>query len=197
MGRKRLNPDNRASPDYPNLQGQNFQCILYPDATNYNCDFIINHILPDSGFFQSWFYILHDSDLNDDGCIKKAHYHVIVTKTSPSKIGIVSKQLGVPVTDVERCRSLKDCINYLDHNEILDKHQYSKDEIITNDHALLNKCFSVDSDAEAGKLIIEFILNNHIASVSQLSCWVLENGLYSAYRRGFAIFARLIAEQRD
>lgn len=195
--RKPDNPAILTPEEYGALTDRKFTAIIYPDATNYTvpCDMILENILPNSGYFPQWFYIKHDRDKNEDGTLKKVHYHIIVTKTNPATIKTVAKQLGIPQNYIQRVQNFKSMVAYLTHDEQQDKIQYSKDEIITNCSEIVNKAYSVDTDADMGREIIDYIINNRITSITDLSVWAANSGYYSAYRRGFAIFSCLVREQ--
>lgn len=188
-------------PDaYANLTDYKFCAVLYPDATNYV--YPIETILETLYLCaDEFYYILHDRDLNTDGSPKKPHYHLVLTKStangyaSPSKIRIVAKQLGIPFNYVQRCNSLKGSIIYLTHEEESDKVVYSRDEIICSDPQKLARYFSGIDDTDMAKEIVTFIISSHCNSVSQCASWALEQGYYSAFRRGFAIFNSIIREQ--
>lgn len=189
------NPSQMNDIEYGNLQDRKFTCILYPDATNYaqTCQEILDYRLT-CGFFSEWFYILHDKDLNDDGTLKKPHYHVVVTKSNPSTIKIISKQLGIPQNYIQRVSNLKGMIKYLTHDEIQDKIKYDKKEIVTNVPDFVYRSYSVDTDAEKGKEIIDYIIDNNITSITDLAVWASNSGYYSAFRRGFAVFSCIVRE---
>lgn len=185
--------------EYGALQDRKFTAILYPDAENYSrpCSEILQYNIPESGFFDQWFYILHDKDLNADGSLKKPHYHVVITKGNPSTIKTISKQLGIPQNYIQRVQNFKSMIAYLTHDENEDKIKYDRKDIKTNVPEVVSKAYAVDTDGDMGREIIDYIINNNVMSVSDLSVWAANSGYYSAYRRGFAIFCQMVKENRE
>lgn len=180
--------------DYEKLEDYKFCAILYEDSENYktSLDSILNYALP--SYFDKYFYIKHDKDVNINGELKKSHYHVVLVKSSPSTIGIVSKQLGIPANYVQRCETLKGSVTYLTHEEITDKISYGRDEIITNCISDISKYFKSDNDSDNGKAILEYILENNCTTVTEVAVWATEQGYYGAFRRGFALFNSVIRE---
>ena len=53
-------------------QDRKWELVLYPDSDSYD----VSSVLADlAGVFDQWAYILHDSDVDADGNLKKPHYH--------------------------------------------------------------------------------------------------------------------------
>ena len=49
-----------------------FTGSLYPDAENYDCAKVLETV---KAKFKQWAFAAHDSDVNDDGELKKLHIH--------------------------------------------------------------------------------------------------------------------------
>ncbi len=76
-------------------------------------------------------YIYHDADVNDDGTIKKPHYHFMLQYGNTTTLKNIAKILGnIPANGyIERVVAPIGYYQYLTHENRPEKHQYSKDEI--------------------------------------------------------------------
>lgn len=99
---------------------RNFQAVLYaePDIKRLSAD--------------RWAYIKHDRDLDNDGNVKKAHYHILIEFGNPRTISSVAKMLDVASNMVEVCYSVEGTRMYLTHANAPDKVQYDVSEVIAN-----------------------------------------------------------------
>lgn len=76
-------------------------------------------------------YILHDSDLDDDGNVKKPHYHVIAKYESVKTLDQVREDFAFTGIDFfEPVRSFKTMCRYLCHLDEPGKHQYNPDDVV-------------------------------------------------------------------
>lgn len=69
---------------------------------------------------------MHDSDLDSDGNLKKAHYHVILSLPNNSPTNIESIKSRLQLDYVEGVRSVRSAMRYLVHADDPDKFQYEK-----------------------------------------------------------------------
>ena len=53
--------------------------------------------------------------------------------------------------------------------------------------------FTISDDKQA-RLIMQHILETRSFSYVELTSWALDNGCYSAFRRGFAIWSQVLKE---
>lgn len=105
---------------------RNYAFIVYPESM---CDDffdkLANLMLP------CFVSPLHDSDVKDDGEIKKAHYHIIIRYSNPVSISHAVKDLLT--LDVnqppEVVKSLRAYARYLCHLDQSDKAQYNIDDV--------------------------------------------------------------------
>ena len=75
---------------------------------------------------------LHDRDVNPDGEVKKAHYHVILCYSGPTSYDVVKRltdSLSQPIPQpLEQVRGM---YRYFTHKDNPDKAQYCDDDIST------------------------------------------------------------------
>lgn len=77
-------------------------------------------------------FIKHDLDVNEDGTIKKEHYHLYIKCGARRTLNSVSMHFGVAENLVEYCSSQFASIRYMTHIDYDDKWQYSQTSITTN-----------------------------------------------------------------
>lgn len=165
-----------------------WELVLYPDAENYCCDEVISNAVH---YFEQWAYILHDSDTTADGDAKKAHFHFYGKCPTPRTPQSVVNAIGVPLESIRNVSKWKSAIRYLIHADNPEKFQYEADSVSAN--FPLDGIFTISDDKQA-RLIMHHILETRSASFVELTAWALDNGCYSGFRRGFAIWAKILNE---
>lgn len=107
---------------------RSFAGTLYPDSESYDCETLLSTI---RSKFIDWAYILHDKDVNENGELKKPHFHW-VGRATPRCLSVVSNFLGLPENDIEVVKNFDNMVMYLIHLNDIDKFQYSADDVETN-----------------------------------------------------------------
>lgn len=165
--------------------------VVYPDATNYDCSEVLAKL---ACAFVSWAYILHDMDVDENGEVKKAHYHWVGKLDNPTSPSAVAGKLGIPVNDVCFCKSWKAQVRYLVHADDPEKYSYQMDSVTANFD--VSAFVSKDREREKSSAIFNVILERNITSVTELTKWCLDNDCWSEYRRAFAIWSAVMNERR-
>lgn len=165
--------------------------ILWTDNPNHKLalDFIIHN-------FENYIYILHDRDIKDDGEIKKEHYHVILHFPNARTIKTLSKKLNVEVNNFYIIKSFTGQLRYLIHYDDDEKTRYNVEEVKGTLFMLSKFKRSIkgsqDETADVSQ-IYEFIFDNDISDLTILLDFVLDNNLYSSFRRNYCMFKDLLA----
>lgn len=107
---------------------RSFAGTLYPDSESYDCETLLSTI---RSKFIDWAYILHDKDTDENGVLKKPHFHW-VGRATPRCLSVVSNFLGLPENDIEVVKNFDNMVMYLIHLNDIDKFQYSPDDVETN-----------------------------------------------------------------
>ena len=165
-----------------------FELVLYPDSDVYDCDAVIQLA---KSYFVSWAYCLHYSDTTGDGELKKAHIHFLCKLSDPRDAAVVCKDLGLPLNAIANVKSWKAACRYLIHLDQPDKFQYSPDDVVSSFPIL--SFFSIPDEDQARR-IMDYIVQSGCTKVSDVTLWALDNGCYSAFRRGFAIWNQILRE---
>lgn len=169
-----------------------FTAILYPDSEEYDYNEVIDKL---TGLgYDEWAYIVHDRDKKDDGSPKKAHVHVILKKSTPTALGTVARQLGIPSNYVQRVRNWKRMVLYMTHDEQDDKVKYELEELISSDPKKFESYFKDEDESEQARRILDYITESGCRSYIQLLDWCVYNGLYATCRRNASMWSNCIKE---
>lgn len=141
-------------------------------------------------------YILHDKDTNDDGTLKKAHYHLLIFFDNARWTDAILKEINI---DNKNLIEFKDnkvyAIRYLIHSNNKDKFQYDIDNIITNVDILPYFNNIQDKETDSIFLILDYINSfNGIIRYKDLYDYVLSNNVWSVYRRNYSIIKDILLE---
>lgn len=171
-------------------QGRVFQGVIYPDSDTYDCQSVL-FLLPD--VFVEYAYILHDKDVDEQGELKKAHYHWLGTRSSPVALSTIAKQLGVPQNSVEFARSYRAFLRYMIHADDPSKFQYSPDAV----QGVFKKYF-LTGDSERALVLsaIDRIQSCEIRTVQGLAAFAVEQNDWPSFRRNYSLLKDLLFERQ-
>lgn len=164
--------------------------VLYPDSESYSCDEVISEL---KLTFPEFAYILHDSDVDENGELKKPHIHWVARLRAARTLSAIANDVGVPENMIERCRNFDSAVRYLIHFNDPDKFQYPLESIVST--FPLNKFFRDDEEEQAIK-ISEYVIDCRCTSMSSLVKWSLGHGCWGTVRRAGTIWSSCIAENR-
>ena len=141
-------------------------------------------------------YILHDKDVDSDGVIKKAHWHVVLRFNNQKWDTAIAKDLGIARNYVQKCGNFDNALAYLIHMNDNDKYQYSLTDVKGNLSYKLKEIVNSLSKTEGEKVcdLIGFIEENEYLTVKELSLYCAKNGYWSEFRRGASIFLKILEE---
>lgn len=191
----------------------NFSVLLYNEDSYYND---VLTLLQAECLYAA---IVHDNDLLDDGVTpEKIHTHVVVRFKTARSISSLASFLGVPDrliqpltrdgsqrTDSDDRLDLVSFYRYLIHNtdkcraNRLHWSEYSVAEVFgtlaPEVEKYNNPSDSSDMDASLAQQIFTYISDSEsVLSISDVTAFCLANGLWSAFRRGFAVFSKVILD---
>lgn len=168
---------------------RNYEIILYliEDVNRY-----VN-ICIENGF--DYAFIYHDKDLKEDKSdFKKPHYHFQIYMQNQKSLSRMSKIFNISENYIEYIYHKKKAIQYLTHADYNDKHNYSIFEIKSNMD--LTKYFNnlVSDESVEMEIIFDFISRNKNISLLSVYKYVIDNNIWSTYRRNYSIIKDLIYE---
>ena len=101
---------------------------------------------------------LHDKDVDDDGVIKKAHWHIVICYSGNKSFEQVKDDisfLNCPIPQV--CRDVRSSVRYFVHKDHPHKHQYSSDDVKAFGGFDISTCFAFSGSEK--KVIVSEILS--------------------------------------
>ena len=175
---------------------------LYPDCIDHMQ--LINDILYNQVMFECGYAaILHDMDRREDGEFKKPHFHIVFALAREcSKDSFIKRVHSAYPTIVDNyfySDSREHSIRYLVHADDPDKYQYDPSLIISHDLNIdryLKRQFIADEEDKIIK-ILDHIQSYPKESREELMRWVLNNNLWSEYRRSYSIINDIIKERKQ
>ena len=161
--------------------------------------------------YDNYIYILHDQDLYDEdiiedgkiihkkGDFKKPHYHVLLYFPNQKKVKTLLSQLNIQINNIYPISSFSGQLRYLIHYDDEDKFQYPRSCVKGTLYMLtkFNKSFNtiVDEQEQVAE-IIDFIYSDNCYSLHSLISFVIDNDLYSSFRRNYSLFRDLLIGYR-
>lgn len=125
-----------------------FELILYPDSDSYDIHSVLDSAIH---YFSQWAYCLHNSDILDDGSLKKDHIHFLGKLDEVRSPEVVCRDLQLPLNSIANVKSWKAACRYLVHLDSPTKYQYSIDDVISSFPIL--SFFSLPDDEQARRIL--------------------------------------------
>lgn len=156
-----------------NVKGRDWTFIVYPESAPVSWREILNdtHL--------RWVESpLHDKDINPDGEIKKAHWHILLIYDGPVNIVAVNKitsKINAPVP--QKISSAKGLVRYMIHLDNPEKFQYSRSDIKGHNGADVASYFELTATNKLMimKDIIRYIYENEVDNYSDFLMYCIEN----------------------
>lgn len=155
----------------PPNKSKYFCCILYPDSSTYDVDKVIKSLAEEHLTFAV--SPIHDKDIENDGSLKKAHFHLLLAYSSATTINNIRgwfKICGMPESElhsVRVCASGVGYFRYLTHKDNLEKAQYADNDIrVFNDYDELFKKFSKTASVKIDDLVRIFQIVDELNTIS-------------------------------
>lgn len=115
-------------PREPPTKSKYFCALLYPSSTTYDADKVIKALAEEHLTFAV--SPIHDRDVDEDGSLKKSHYHLLLAYSSATTLNNICawfNACGMPESDlhaVRVCASGVGYYRYLTHKDNPEKAQY-------------------------------------------------------------------------
>lgn len=174
------------------FRDRKFSLLLYPeDSTHMDALELIKKSYDHA-------FILHDKDTDENGELKKPHYHVLIRWTGNVRWNTsVATELGITTNYIQKVKNFDRALEYLIHLNDADKYQYTFDDVNGTMKTRLKQlvCQSDKSEGEKVVELIEYIESQegHI-SVKDFSKYCAMNGYWSEFRRSGSVFLKIIEE---
>lgn len=155
----------------PPTKSKYFCAILYPDSSTYDIDKLIKSLAEEHLTFAV--SPIHNRDVEEDGSIKKAHFHLLLAYSSATTLNNIRGWFfacGMPESDlhsVRVCASGVGYYRYLTHKDNPEKAQYNENDIsVFNDSDELFKKFAFSESDKIDKLVRIFQLVDELDTIS-------------------------------
>lgn len=156
-----------------NVKGRDWTFIVYPESAPKAW----REILDDTHL--RWVESpLHDRDVNPDGEIKKAHWHILLSYDGPVNLVAVKKltdKLNAP--NPQKISSSKGLVRYMAHLDNPEKFQYSVSDIKGHNGADIAAYFELTATNKLAimKEIVRYIYENGVDNYSDFLMFCIEN----------------------
>lgn len=158
-------------PREPPSKSKYFCCLLYPDSSTYDVDKVIKSLAAEHLTFA--LSPIHDRDVEDDGSLKKAHFHLLLAYSSATTLNNIRgwfNACGMPESElhsVRVCASGVGYYRYLTHKDNPEKVQYDvKDIRVFNDSDEIFKKFANTESDKIDKLVRIFQIVDELNTIS-------------------------------
>lgn len=172
---------------------RNFHLVLYPDSTTYDLLQVLSESVVNYKPCSKWAFAVHDKDINDDGTLKKPHYHVVLACKYPVRYKDVISSLGLPESAMtlpdanSKTRTFRSMVRYLIHADSPKKYQYDVGIISSSfDVSSFFDDSSGDKSADAFKELLDF-MSQKTSNRRSIALYAASTGLLGYYRQYYKI----------
>lgn len=175
------------------VKSRNLAIVLYPESQSEQIAEIQKNY--------SFVGCLHDRDADENGEMKKPHWHFVIRFKQARWSSAVAAELGIE-DHFESVKNLDGAIRYLTHEDSPDKFRYDVDSDLKfseDNKVMVKKAFSVgSSEDERALLILDYIDSCRTAvSLASVYRYAMSIGIYSDLRRMGVLAIRLIDEHNQ
>lgn len=124
-----------------NTKSSLFTCVIeeYDKENDYHyTEEDLRSYFENEDYLSYWAFIKHDKDVDDDGDVKRPHYHLVLlcnsSYTKDRILSELSKNLvkNRAVVSVRSYNDIYQAVQYLLHRNDADKHQYDSKDIVSS-----------------------------------------------------------------
>ena len=173
------------------IRSCNFMLILYPDDFSHQ---IAMDILKRNGYQYS--AILHDSDVDKDGKLKKAHYHYVVCFPRQKDLTALANELGIKANYIEPVRNRQSAERYHVHADDPTQFQYDPSSIFGSlaDRVRAHVASGESEEEKVKSLLVLLDTMPVPCTYRQFLVACCDANLYSVFRRLGVVLRHLIDE---
>lgn len=154
------------------VKGRDWTAIVYPDSAPKNWREIL-----DETHYRWVESPLHDKDVNPDGEIKKAHWHILLSADGPiseNTVKEVFKKLNTP--EIKKVGSSRGLVRYMIHLDNPEKYQYDINDIKGHNGAEVESYFELTTTNRLSVLkeMVIYIRENQVDNFSDFVMTCIE-----------------------
>lgn len=175
-----------------NERSRVFNLLLYPNEDKSHqkaLQYIEQH-------FNSYAYICHDRDKDNQGELKKSHTHIVLQFNNAKWKNSLAEELNITSNYIEKSRSLEKSLLYLIHFNDSDKEEYFLKEVKGPLTSKLDLLLLKKNSSEEDIIIslLDYIKSQDYLTITEFVTFTCSCGLYSYYRRSQSTFKTIIEE---
>lgn len=176
------------------FRSTNFNLVLYEEDESHRqaIEFITKNY--------DYAMICHDRDTDEDGVVKKAHYHIILKFPNQKWNTALASELNITENYIENCKNLKNSLLYLIHFYDKDKFQYDIKDVCGNLKKRLITYINNEDKSESEKVLEIFEEIDKIEGFIYIRpfCKHIANmGYWDILRRSTGLIIRYIEEHNQ
>ena len=154
-------------------RGRNWTIVVYPDSAPQDWRSILDNL------HIQWIESpLHNKDVNPDGTIKKAHWHVLLLFDGNKSYQQV-KNITVKLNTVnpQRVESARGMVRYMIHLDNPEKYQYDVKDVVAHGGADIDALMkpTTTNRLQTLKEIITYIHDNQVTNMMDLLMYAIQN----------------------
>ena len=174
------------------MKNRSAHAVVYPESCP-DIEATLNNLEP-----KRYAYILHDRDTDENGELKKPHYHVYMHFENARLFSAIANAFGIAENNVELVKSKRSLLRYFTHIDNPDKYQYSYKDIVSFNLNIENH-FADVAEAVRVKTMVQALQDglNENKRMSDIVCEIAEMGLYSDLRRSGWLGHMIVQEGRN
>lgn len=169
-----------------------FSLVAYPESMGSSIQEKIEELKKYD--LKEYAYILHDKDSDENGELKKEHFHIYIKFSKQIRSETILKIFNTSV--FEDVKDINALMRYFLHLGEENKHEYSKEELIKNfDIDFTSNLSKEDKEIKELNMILEHVNSDDFKGLNELLHFCLNNKIWSTYRRNYSIikdYVRLI-----
>lgn len=176
-----------------NLYSRTYCTILYPEDESQRdaITLLSNGTYPAAG-------ILHDKDVEEDGTLKKPHYHFVIRYKNARSMKAVAEELKIAENYLQPCRDYKKSLRYLIHDGDPDKFPYPIEEVFGALKTALTSILNDKTEDEQALAVLSLLKDiERPIRVTEFISLCAEKGLYSVVRRGAYLYTQVVKEHNE
>lgn len=154
------------------VKGRDWTAIVYPDSAPKNWREIL-----DETHYRWVESPLHDKDVNPDGEVKKAHWHILLSADGPiteKTAKEVFEKLNTP--EIRKVGSARGLVRYMIHMDNPEKYQYDIQDIRGHNGADIDSYFELTTTSKLSVLkeMVIYIRDNQVDNFSDFVMTCIE-----------------------
>lgn len=167
-------------------------CIVYPESCP-DIEDALNKLEP-----KRYAYILHDCDADENGELKKPHYHVYLYFENAREFKSIANVFGIAENNIELVKNKRALIRYFTHIDDPEKYQYSYKDIVSFNFNVEANFSEVSEADQLSELLdtAEDCINQGKISTFEIMRACAEKGLCGVLRRYQTLVGQMIREAR-